>query len=269
MNHGRISLSQGEYIKDIVKRYKIDPAGVKTPGKNGITRHDQDDDLPGNKDEFQSIVGSLLYAVKNTRPDISNAAREISRHVGKPTKGHYHDACRVLQYLAGHQQWSIAYDRTDELKLTAYVDSDYANDMETRRSVTGYVIMLGNGPIQWKSQLQKTVRLSSSEAEYKALSECAKEVMFLKRILEDLGVEERTVAIYEDNVGAMNIAENNMASKRTKHIDVRYHHIRELVEKGEIEIRHLSTEKQPADMFTKNLPRTIFEKHKRFVMNLD
>ncbi len=76
--------------------------------------------------------------------------------------------------------------------------------------------MLGNGPIQWKSQLQKTVNLSSSEAEYKVLSECAKEVMFLKRILEDLGVEERTVAIYEDNVGAMNIAENNMASKKDK-----------------------------------------------------
>ncbi len=162
--------------------------------------------------------------------------------------------------------WATTYEKADELKLTAYVDSDYANDLETRRSTTGYVIMLGNGPVQWKSQLQKTVSLSSSEAEYKALSDCAKEVMSLKQVMEDLGLKRETVTIYEDNVGAINIAENNMASKRTKHIDVRYHHLRELIENEDIEVKHIRSEEQIADMMTKNETTEIFRKHRKRIM---
>ncbi len=213
--------------------------------------------------EYKSDVGTLLYATKTSRPDIANAVRILSKYMGKAKKFHMDGMYRVMQYLIGTKSLGITYDNKRKMELEAYVDSDYASDKDERKSTTGYVIMLGGGAIQWKSQMQKTVSLSSTDAEYKALSTCAAEVTYLKRIMADMGLIEKKVTIYEDNVGAMKLAENWESTKCTKHIDIRYHHIREMIENEEIEIMHIKSTNQPADAMTKSLPVMAFEKHKR------
>ncbi len=264
---GSLTLRQKEYINGMRVRYGIDPGGIKTPMKceNPSELNNEEADLK----EYQSVVGTLLYASKSTRPDIANAVRNASQNMVNPRKGHMDQAYRIAQYLINHVEEGITYDQSDGLEMTAYVDSNYADKKEDRKSVTGYIIMLGGGTIEWKSQCQGTVSLSSTEAEYKALSQCASGIVYLIQVLKDLGIEMKTTTIYEDNVGAIKLAENWSSTKRTKHIDVRHHYVRELMEKEIIEIKHVSSENQPADMLTKNVPKATFEKHKRFIMNLN
>ncbi len=167
--------------------------------------------------EYKSGVGTLLYATKTSRPDIANAVRLLSKYMDKAKKFHIDEMYRIMQYLVGTKTLGIIYDNKQKMELEAYVDSDYASDKDERKSTTGYMIMLGGGTIQWKSQIQKTVSLSSMEAEYKALSTCAAEVSYLKRILADMGLIQKKVTIYEDNVGDMRLAENWESTRRTKH----------------------------------------------------
>ncbi len=155
-----------------------------------------------NPDEYKYGIGTLLYAMKNTRPDTTNAVRLLSRYMDKATKFHMGGMYRVMQYLIGTKTLGITYDNKRKMELEGYVDSDYASDKVERKSTTGYVVMLGGGAIQWKSQLQNTVSLSSSETEYKALSMCAAEISHLKRVRADMGITQNTVTIHEDNVGA-------------------------------------------------------------------
>ncbi len=264
---GSLMLYQKEYIKGIKTSYRIDPREVKTPMISGKLSESNEEEV--DLKEYQSLVGTLLYASKSTRPDIANAVRNASQNMVNPKKSHMDQAYRIAQYLINHTEEGIKYDENNGLEMTAYVDSNFADKMEKRKSVTGFIIMLGGGVIEWKSQCQGTVSLSSTEAEYKALSQCACEVVHLTQILKDFGIEMKEITIYEDNVGAIKLAENWASTKRTKHIDVRHHYVRELVENKMIEIKHISSENQPADMLTKNLSQATFEKHKRFAMNLD
>ncbi len=123
---------------------------------------------------------------------------------------------RTIQYLVGTKTLGITYNNKRKMELEAYVDSDYASDKDERKSTTGYVIMLGGGAVQWKSQIQKMVSLSSIEAEYKALPTYTAEVTYLKRIMADMGIVEKKMTIYEDNAGAMKLAENWESTRRTK-----------------------------------------------------
>ncbi len=263
---GTLSRHQREYIENIQRNYNVGRCKViKTPTKAGNEQSVNKEDCTEDVDltEYKSGVGTLLYATKTSRPDIANAVRILSKYMGKAKKFHMDGMYRVMQYLIGTKSLGITYDNKRKMELEAYVDSDYASDKDERKSTTGYVIMLGGGAIQWKSQMQKTVSLSSTDAEYKALSTCAAEVTYLKRIMADMGLIEKKVTIYEDNVGAMKLAENWESTKCTKHIDIRYHHIREMIENEEIEIMHIKSTNQPADAMTKSLPVMAFEKHKR------
>ncbi len=264
---GSLTIHQKEYIKGVKNSYGIDPRGMKTPMicEEPNKLNEEEVDIK----EYQSVVGTLLYASKSTRPDIANAVRNASQNMVSPKKSHMDQAYRIMQYLINHAEEGITYDQISGLEMTAYVDSNYADKKENRKSVTGFTIVLCGGAIEWKSQCQKTVSLSSTEAEYKALSQCASEIIYLTQVLKDLGINMKTITVYEDNVGAINLAENWASTKRTKHIDVRHHYVRELVENGIINIKHISSGEQPADMLTKKLPKTTYEKHRRFIMNLD
>ncbi len=264
---GSLNIDQKDFVRTFAKPYGVGTSGIKTPGSQRNSKEGDTSIL--DPSIYRSGVGSLLYAAKCTRPDVANAVRNLSRHMDSAETTHMHEMYRVMQYLLNTSTLGVTYDKQKDLILEALADSDYANNDECRRSTTGYVIMFGGGAIQWKSQLQSTVSLSSREAEYKALSECAAQVTHLKQLLRDLGITQKKVVINEDNVGAMKLAENWISSKRTKHIDVKYHHIRELVENGEIELKHVRTESQPADILTKNVPKVVFEKHRKFIMNLD
>jgi len=148
------------------------------------------------------------------------------------------------------------------VKLEAYVDSDFAGNTDDRKSVTGYVVLLNGSVISWKSKKQPTVTLSSMEAEYVALTYCVMEIQFVMNLLKEMGVAVDTpVIVNEDNAGALFLAKNHSLGQRTKHIDIKYHYVRDLIENGIIEIKYVQTNWNLADIMTKSLGE---EKHDKF-----
>jgi Reverse transcriptase (RNA-dependent DNA polymerase) len=239
------------------------PAGPKTmcmrpqEGDNLITTEDQS--------KFRSGVGMLLYLVKHSRPDIANAVRELSKVADGATPGHWKAMIRLIKYVIDteHYGLKIKPKRQDELfHLEGISDSEYAGDKETRISVYGYILYFCGAPISWKSKAGKSVTLSSTEAEYFAASEIAKEVIYTKQLAETMGLKIKLpIIIRVDNVGAIYIANNHTIGQRTKHIDIRAHFVREFIEDGILKIVFIKSEDNDADIFTKNTTEDLFIKH--------
>jgi len=167
-------------------------------------------------------------------------------------------ALRVTAELNEIVQYALVLDGASNKGLIAYSDSDYAGDLIKRRSQTGYFFKLANGAISWQSRAQKTVALSSTEAEYMALSDCSRQAVWMQQLYSELGLPQRRTPICADNQGSIFIGSNPVQERRTKHIDVRYHYIRECVEDGKVELFWVPTDENPADMFTKNLGHVKF-----------
>jgi hypothetical protein len=244
----------------------------KTPGtpSYNIIRPTNENEQIGEEDQqiFRSGVGSLLYLVKHSRPDISNVVRELAKCMGAATPAAFKELKRVIKFVLDTKDYGLRIEpttkaKTDDWELVLYSDSDWAGDKENRHSVTGYIMFLLGVPILWKSKLQRTVALSSSEAEYYALSEASKEVKFVIQVLESIGIKvELPIIVYVDNVGAIFMSENVTATSRTRHVDARYHFVREFVEDGYIKIIFVRSENNKSDGFTKNVTNDIYEKHK-------
>lgn len=202
---------------------------------------------------YRSVVGSLLYASTMTRPDISFAVGRLCRFVDKPMNSHMSAALRVLSYLVSTKDFGIAFDGSDHTSLRAYADSDWAACRLTRRSTSGFLIF-NSGPIVWRSKLQTTVALSSSEAEIVSLSACAVEVCFVKKLYREIeGTGYDAVPIYEDNRGAVLISNNPGAYTNMKHVETRHFFCKDAVESGQIQVIQISTNEQNADGLTKVL----------------
>lgn len=168
---------------------------------------------------------------------------------------------RVFRYLKGTSHWGLNF-QADDLDLHGYADASYADDIDSRKSTSGFLFMLGSTIVDWMSRAQRCVALSTAEAEYICLAEAAKETSFLRQLLSSIGIAVQSrITIYEDNQGAVYISGNPVDHNRTKHIDVRYHYVREKVADGAILVQYIPTEKQVADYF-KALPE---EKFKDFV----
>ena len=215
---------------------------------------------------YRSGVGMLLFLVKYSRPDITNAARELSKVNDGATRNHMKMLMRVMKYVLMSKnkglQYKVVPGDHGRRTLQGYCDSDWAGDRNERKSVTGYCVYFLGCLIAWKSRSQKNVTLSSSEAEYVAISEICCEIMFIKMILAFLNVEiEKPIKVFCDNVGAIYMSNNAKAGARTKHIDVRYHHVREYVVDGVVDIIFVRSEENDADIFTKNVGKKPFVKH--------
>ena len=176
----------------------------------------------------------------------------------KSGKAHWSTVKWILRYLKGTSKLGLIFTAQSNYKVTGFCDSDYACDLDRRRSLTGYVFTLSEYAVSWKATLQFTVALSTTEAEYMALTEAAKEAIWLKGLVQDLGLEQDCLDIYCDNQSALHLARDQMYHERTKHVDVRYHFIRDLVEKGDVRLQKIHTAHNPADMFTKPIPAIKF-----------
>lgn len=152
-------------------------------------------------------------------------------------------------------------------EIKGYVDSDYAGDLDSRRSQTGYTFKLGESVICWKANLQSIVALSTTEAEYIACTEAVKEALWLKGISKELGIDQKKITIFSDSQSALHPSKNQMYHERTKHIDVRLHFIRDVIAEGKVELKKVSTEDNPTDMLTKALPLSKFD-HCRRLLNI-
>lgn len=263
---GRVILNQSTYINKILKRFDmLDCAPVSTPMESGTPGALLPSDSDFHADEtvilwYGSAVGSLNYVAVMTRPDISYALSVVSRYSSNPSAPHVKAVIRIFRYLKGTIDEGIVYYLGGGEYL-GYCDSDYAGLSDGRRSTTGWVFYMYGGPISWSSKRQEVVTLSSTEAEYYALGEAGKEAIWLGRLLMELGeTHSESSIIYSDNRGAMALAENPEFHRRTKHIDVRYHWIREKVEEGVIKVKWVPSAEMHADGLTKALGTVAFRR---------
>ncbi|XP_073153875.1 secreted RxLR effector protein 161-like [Henckelia pumila] len=210
-----------------------------------------DEAKKANAKIYRSLVGSLMY-LTNTRPDIVHSVNVISRFMSDPSQIHFSAAKRILRFLQGTKNHGIKYTREDDNSLIGYTDSDWAGSIDDRKSTSGYVLCIGTKPIFWSSKKQKTVALSSVEAEYIAATDAACEAIWLRRILKNLEQESKSpTKIFCDNMSAIAMTKNPVFHDISKHIELRHHFIRNLVNDGEIQLTFVSTEEQIADPFTK------------------
>jgi len=214
-----------------------------------------------NQQRYQAVVGSLLYLSTKTRPDIAFAVSSVARFCANPSRDHWTAVKRILRYLNGSRQLGLLYRANALNEMVGYSDADWAGDVGDRKSTSGYVFLLGGAAVSWKSTKQTTVALSTAEAEYVALSTASQEAIWLQQLLSDLsGKVVETMTIFEDNQSTICLARNQSVHGRTKHIDIKYHFIRDLVEAGRIELSYCATENMVADILTKGVSIKQFEK---------
>jgi Reverse transcriptase (RNA-dependent DNA polymerase) len=262
---GDISIDQSTYVKDILVRFGMeDSKPVSTPLTTGtkLTKDDANSARNEIQPLYQSIVGSLMYAMLCTRPDIAHTVQQLSQFASDPAQVHLQAAKRALRYLQGTQDFHLTYrrdngdTRTDTIQ--SYSDADFAAG-EDRKSISGYIFILAGAPISWQAKKQSTIALSTAEAEYAALTHAAKEVIWLQNLLKDFGMTKYAPRIINvDNQGTIALAENPIHHARTKHLDVQLQFVRDHVERNTIELRYCPTDAMLADIMTKALAK---EKH--------
>ena len=260
----RLTIDQNIYLKDVLKRFGMENCKpVSTPVEPGkkfsklIEEKDAFDDVR----MYQAAIGSLNYAAIATRPDLSVAVGMLSQHMRNPSLEHWTGVKRVFRYIQGTIDYGLKFTNADNFILHGYADADWAGCVDTRKSTSGEIFQLGNNPISWRSKKQSIVALSSCEAEYVSLCSATQEVVWLRRLLSSVGfTQNNPTTIYEDNQGAICLSKNPKDHSRTKHVDVKYHYTRDVMEQKMINIEYCPTGDMVADAFTKSLPRPAFEK---------
>lgn len=255
---GEIQLSQRRYMQNLLEKFGMEEANpVSTPSDLKVKM--DVDKMHHNKENrkdypYRELIGSLMYLAVGTRPDIAFTVNKLAQFNETYQDKHWAAAKRVLRYLQGTKDYGLIYKKNDAV-IYGFADADYANDVVDRKSYTGYVFMLSGSAVVWRSQKQKSVAISTTEAEYVAISEATREAVYLKQLMFELKLSEFSrVILATDNRGAKCIAENAVCHSRTKHIDVRYHFVREMIREKKIELIYTPTGLMSADIFTKALP---------------
>lgn len=215
---------------------------------------------------YRNLLGGLMYLATATRPDISFIVGRLCQHLENPSEMHWQAAKRVLRYLKGTPQLGLRYSGSTEQmnKLCVYTDADFAMCADTRKSTTGVVAMLNGAPAVWFSRKQTFVADSTTVAEYAALFDGAKEAIWCRRLLEEIGAkQQQPTPVFIDNASALKLVLNPVFHQRTKHVDIKLHFTREVEASGRINCTHVSTHEQLADLLTKPMPRISFERMRK------
>lgn len=259
--NGYIELKQTGYAKKVIGKAGMTGCNAVKYPMDPMVKLDKDEQGKAvNSTQYKSVVGGLRYLVL-TRPDIAYSVGIISRFMERPTEIHMAAAKRIIRYVNGTLDYGLIYSKGDgNYLLSGYSDSDLAGNVDDRRSTGGMAFYLNENLITWVSQKQKCVALSSCESEFMAATAAACQGIWLYKLLRQItNIEAGPVVLYIDNKSAIDLAKNPVFHGRSKHIDIRYHFIRECVERGEIILRHVNTNKQRADVLTKALSRAKFE----------
>ncbi|OBS17106.1 hypothetical protein FPOA_12383 [Fusarium poae] len=259
-----IYLSQSAYIQKVLEDFELwDSNANSTPVATSkfnppVDGYKANPDL---KTWYARAIGSLMYAMLGTRPDIAYGVSLCSRFLGNPTEEHKMAVKRIMRYLRGTVHLELRLQGQIQ-PPQGYTDADWGGDQDTRRSTGGYIFNFGSGAISWSSKRQPTVALSSCEAEYMVQTQATKEAIWLRRLFEELmapsNVKLGATIIFGDNQGAIAMAKNPTQHAKSKHIGIQHHFVREQVALGEIELQYISTKKQVADGLTKPLPKVDF-----------
>ncbi|KAK8553907.1 hypothetical protein V6N12_030886 [Hibiscus sabdariffa] len=266
-----LGLSQSTYIDKVLKRFSMEES------KRGFLpmRHDislSKEMCPSTPQErermsqisYASAIGSIMYAMICTRPDLSYALSMTSRYQANPGEGHWTAVKNILKYLRRTKDVFLVYGGEEELRIKGYTDASFQTDKDDSRSQSGFVFCLNGGAVSWKSSKQDTVADSTTEAEYIAASEAAKEAVWIKKFITELGVIPSisdVVDLYCDNNGAIAQAKEPRSHQRSKHILRRFHLIREIIDRGDVEICKVNTDDNIADPLTKPLAQQKHDRH--------
>jgi len=248
--HRTIALSQELYACEVVERFRFNdsrPVNIPMPIGHSFNADTEAFDAY----LYQRAIGSIMFLMVATRPDLAYAVGVLSRFSATPTASHWSAITRVLRYINATRDLSLVLGGQPD--LVGYADAAFADDIASSRSTGAYAFVLGNGAVSWSSKRQSVVALSTTEAEYMAAAYAAKEALWLGDYLRELGIDVGPVLLYGDNTGALALAQDAQFHARTRHIRLRYHFIRECVSAGEIDYRYISTTAMVADALTKPL----------------
>src|SRR5882724_1070542 len=262
-HNGTLKLSQPEYIKSILQRFDMTNCNpVVTPVDKGSHLQDGKKTAFENEKQYQALTGSLTYAAMSTRPDIGYITQYLSQSNKNPSERDWLAAKRVLRYLKGTKDTGIVYRREATMEGSnfghvtpwAFCDANYAEDPRDQRSTSGFVFMLANGPIAWKSKKQASVALSTTKAEYYALGIACQEAVWIKQLCQELLMTfGGPIDIYMDNTGAVALSDNPVFHNQSKHIDIRWHFVRDLVRSKVLRTSHIPGVQNGANFLMKAL----------------
>jgi hypothetical protein len=271
-----ITLDQELYITKGLEKFGLEQCRVVSTPEAVGAMHDANPtlDQPADRQRYMEMTGTVMYAAISTRPDLAHPAHYLASHMQDPRQRHMLAAERVFRYLAGTKEVGLIFGSRNgdtvgdsrgrraqvQVDVCAFADADWANDKGDRKSVSGWVAKLNGDPVSWSSKKQRVVALSTCEAELYAEAAAIQEVLWLRGLMEELGLHTQTGSIvYGDNQSTLAVSENGVKGERTKHVDVKYHFVTETVERGAVKLRWIPTTQQQADLFTKALAAPSFE----------
>lgn len=261
--NNRLTIDQHEYVEKLIRKFGMENSNPScTPMDVNVKLVKNEDDKLVTDKPYRELIGSLMYLMLATRPDLCFTIGYLSRFQDKPTELHWSCLQRVVRYLKHTNNYALYYEKQkdDVTPLQGFVDADWANDINDRKSTSGYLLQAFGNIVVWSSKKQGMVAKSTSEAEYIAACEACAEAIWLSKIYEDLHVNANPpIVLYEDNMGCLFMAENP-ETKRSKHIDIKFHYLRECVWEKKIKLKKVDTKDQTADCLTKILGKTLFQK---------
>ncbi|KAJ9545538.1 hypothetical protein OSB04_025245 [Centaurea solstitialis] len=259
-NSNGLFLDQSQYAKDIISRASMSSCKpCTTPVDLNAKLSATDGPLFHDPTLYRSLAGALQY-LTFTRPDISYAVQQVCLFMHEPHEPHFAFLKRIIRYLQGTLSYGIRIVRSTTISLVAYCDADWGGCPDSRRSTSGYRVFFGDNLISWSSKRQSTVSRSSAEAEYRGVANAVAEATWVRNLLLELQLPLRQASVvYCDNVSAVYLSDNPVQHQRTKHIEIDIHFVREKVRIGHIRVLHVPSSLQYADIFTKGLPRQLFE----------
>jgi hypothetical protein len=262
-----VIITQRKYITDLLEKYGMQECkSSSTPMAEKLLQKAPEDWKCGEKElhRYQKLIGEVMHLMVKTRPDIAYAVSRLAQFMSNPTEEHWTALKRMLRYLRGTIDYGIKYDGSKGATMEAWTDSSWGEDPDDAKSTNGYLIVMAGAPVGWKTAKQQSVATSSTEAEYYGQSMAAGEVMWARGLLEELEIEDtfstNPSTIYADNQGAIKLANNPVFQKRTKHIAIRYHYTRDLIQQGQIKLEFKPTAEMMADGMTKPLGPEKFSK---------
>jgi hypothetical protein len=220
---------------------------------------------------YRQLIGALNYLANCTRPDITFTVNQLARYNHAPTQGHWQIAIDCLRYLNHTRNWGIKLGggafvgqvdwrfNADDPPATAFADANHGTGVDDKKSISGVVVQVLNGPVSWASRVQPVTSTSTTESEFRALSETSREVLWIAKIIKLFGMPSRPFLIQGDSTGAIGAIRNYQYTRHTKHIEIHHDFMKDRYENGDLAFKHIDGKSNPADIFTKALGRRLFE----------